>query len=234
MPVYLLNDQPIFPHANDAEPDGLLAVGGDLTIPRLLNAYSTGIFPWFEEDNLFYWFSPDPRLVLYPERLKISPSFLRTLKSKKFEIRIDTVFRQVITECSRVPRGKEDGTWISGNFINAYIAFHETGYAHSFETFYNDKLVGGLYGVSLGSAFFGESMFHTMADASKVAIYFLSDFAKKKHFDFIDCQNESDHLIRLGAELISRTTYLTSLKGALRHPTLKGRWRKEKTVNSEY
>ena len=225
MPVYLLNDDPVFPPADKAEPDGLLAVGGDLSVPRLLNAYSQGIFPWFEIKELFYWYSPDPRLVLSPEKLKISSSLKRTLKSENIEVRVDTAFRRVISSCSKAKRPNEDGTWISGKFIDGYCDLHKSGYAHSFETFYKNELVGGLYGVSLGSAFFGESMFHTMADASKVAFFYLTEFAKKNQFSFIDCQMETDHLIRMGAEPVFRVDYLKMLYVAMKQPTVKGKWR---------
>jgi leucyl/phenylalanyl-tRNA---protein transferase len=227
MPVYLLNDQPVFPPASEAEPDGLIAVGGDLSVSRLINAYTDGIFPWFEEEGTIYWFSPDPRLVLYPGNLKISPSLNRTIKSKKFEIRVDTSFRKVISSCSKAKRLHEDSTWISRKFINGYVALHQAGYAHSIEAFYEGELAGGLYGVSLGSAFFGESMFHTVTDASKVAFCHLVNLCKSFNFKFIDCQVKTDHMIRLGAESVSRTEYLLLLKEALRVASRKGKWRME-------
>ena len=216
MPVYLLNETPLFPPATEAEPDGLLAVGGDLSIDRLLAAYCSGIFPWFESEGLFYWFSPDPRLVMFPGDFKVSSSFSRLLTSNKFEIRKDTAFREVMKACSKVPRAGQDESWITGKFINGYCALHKAGFAHSFETYFQNELVGGLYGVSLGKAFFGESMFHTMPDASKFAFYKLNEFAKKNDFLIIDCQVETDHLKRLGAVAISRNNYLELLKEALK------------------
>ena len=224
MPVYLLNDEPVFPSASEAEPDGLIAVGGDLSVSRLINAYVNGIFPWFEEEGSIFWFSPDPRLVLFPEKLIISDSLSRTIKSRKFEIRVDTVFRQVITACAKAPRPDQDGTWISSKFINAYVALYKAGFAHSIEAFFNGKLAGGLYGVSLGSGFFGESMFQVEKDASKVALFYLSELAISMNLNFIDCQVESPHLMRLGAELVSRAEYLDLLKTVLKKPTVSGRW----------
>lgn len=225
MPVYLLNDQPIFPPVTEAEPDGLVAVGGDLSIERLLVAYSSGIFPWFEYEELPYWFSPDPRMVLIPGQFKISNSLHRTIKGHKFEVRIDTSFRRVITKCSQVERKGEDGSWITRSFINAYSVLHKEGFAHSFETYYKGELVGGLYGVSLGSAFFGESMFYTMPDASKVAFAHLVDFTQKHGFLMIDCQQETEHLKRMGACAMERTRFLHILNLALQSKTLIGKWR---------
>ena len=223
-PVYLLPEEPFFPHASDAEPDGLIAIGGDLSPERLINAYAQGIFPWFCEDEEIYWFSPDPRMVFFPGKFRISGSLERTLRSNRFETRFDTCFRDVIEACAKVPRVDQEGTWITSDFIEAYCTLHEAGLAHSVESFLDGKLAGGLYGISLGSAFFGESMFFHIRDASKVAFYHLSEQAKAWNFAFIDCQVETSHLLKLGAELIPREEYLEKLKTALTSPTRKGRW----------
>ncbi|MDP4281046.1 MAG: leucyl/phenylalanyl-tRNA--protein transferase [Bacteroidota bacterium] len=228
MPVYLLNEQPVFPPATEAEPDGLLAIGGDLSVERLISAYSGGIFPWFEEENAFFWFSPDPRLVLFPGKIKISRSLERIIKSGKFEVRMDTAFREVITNCSKVTRPDGDDSWINKKFIEGYTALHQAGFAHSIEAYYNGKLSGGLYGVSLGKAFFGESMFHKVTDASKVAFSYLSGkIFDEWNFDFIDCQVETSHLISMGAENISRKKYLELLAKTLKKRTRKGPWKSE-------
>ncbi len=222
--VYLLPDEPFFPPADEAEPDGLIAIGGDLSPRRLINAYASGIFPWFQAEGEVYWFSPDPRLVILPQNFRLTESLARTLASHRFEVRMDTSFRQVIEECSTAPRPGQEDTWISNDFIEAYCMLHDAGYAHSIETFADDKLVGGLYGVSLGSAFFGESMFFRSRDASKVALFHLAELVQSWDFAFIDCQVESPHLISLGAETMARESYLKLLKTALSFPTKKGKW----------
>ena len=227
MPVYqLLKEHNIFPYPEEAIEEGLLAVGGDLSIERLLLAYSQGIFPWYSKDEPILWWSPDPRFVLMPKDFKASKSLSKTINSKKFEIRIDTSFKDVIKKCADVKRTHEKGTWITDEMRKAYIALYKEGYAHSFETYYKDELVGGLYGVSLGKAFFGESMFHTMTDASKVAMYNLVEFAKKNKFKFIDSQVHTEHLESLGGKEIARKQYLKMLALAVKFPTLRGKWMK--------
>lgn len=224
MSVYLLPEEPHFPPATESEPDGLIAIGGDLSAIRLVNAYALGIFPWFQEEDEIYWFSPDPRLVMLPEHFKKSASLTRVINNRRFEIRFDTCFKEVIEACSAVPRPGQDGTWITPNFIEAYCNLHEAGLAHSVEVFQDSSLVGGLYGVSLGAAFFGESMFSKARDASKVALYYLSQQLKEWNFLFIDCQVESPHLLTLGADLISREEYLKKLETAMTFPSRRGRW----------
>ncbi|MCK9219842.1 MAG: leucyl/phenylalanyl-tRNA--protein transferase [Bacteroidales bacterium] len=224
MTVYLLPEEPVFPPVDEAEPDGLVAIGGDLSAERLLQAYSHGIFPWFKEEEDVYWYSPDPRLVLFPENFKCSRSLERTIKSGQFKVKFDTVFEQVIRKCAQVERPEQEGTWISDEFIEGYLAIHHHGIAHSVETFYQDKLVGGLYGVSLGAAFFGESMFFTISNASKVAFYYLIKFCRQNKFQFVDCQVETNHLMNLGAKLTPRKEYLNLLELALAYPTKKGTW----------
>jgi leucyl/phenylalanyl-tRNA---protein transferase len=206
--VYLLNKSHHFPPASDAEQDGLIAIGGDFSAQRLLNAYVSGIFPWFEHEKDIYWFSPDPRLVLFPEKLKIPASLARTIKQGKFEVRFDHNFKAVMEQCAMVPRKHDEGTWISERFIKGYTRLHKMGFAHSAEAYSQGKLAGGLYGVAIGSAFFGESMFYLEPDASKVAFVTLVQMLKEQGFTLIDCQVETEHLRRFGAELIPRKTYL--------------------------
>lgn len=225
MAVYLLGHEPVFPPASEAEPDGLLAIGGDFSPERLLAAYSQGIFPWFEEDEDIYWFSPDPRMVLFPEKLKVSPSLARTIRQKRFEVMFDRDFPEVMKQCAKVQRREEPGTWISDRFIKGYSQLHSMGFAHSAEAYLDGILAGGLYGVSIGKAFFGESMFYLEPDASKVAFVALVERLKKQDVQFIDCQVDTEHLRRFGAELIPREKYLTMLKEALDEP-VKGSSRK--------
>ncbi len=224
MSVYLLPSEPLFPPAGEAEDDGLLAIGGDFSVDRLLNAYASGIFPWFIHNSDIYWFSPDPRLILYPGKLKISRSLDRIVRSGKFEIRFDHDFEAVIRNCARMKRSHEPDTWISEEFIQGYTKLHQKGFAHSVESYFRGELVGGLYGVSLGKAFFGESMFFSMPDASKVALVHLTECLMKWDFSFIDCQVDTEHFRRLGAELIDREEYLRMLIRVLKHPTRKGCW----------
>lgn len=224
MPVYQLIKEIIFPLPEYAETNGLLAIGGDLCSERLLLAYSNGIFPWYSKDEPILWWSPDPRLVLLPENFKVSKSLRLLIKKNLFTVKFDTNFFEVIKKCADVVRTGQDDTWITNEMIDAYTNLHNLGFAHSVETYYNDKLVGGLYGISLGKAFFGESMFHTMTDASKVALFFLVEKLKKWNFDFIDAQMKTSHLISLGAKEISRKEYLELLKNSLKSKTKKGKW----------
>jgi len=217
MPVFQLSDEILFPDPSLAEPDGLLAVGGDLGPERLLTAYANGIFPWYSEHEPILWWSPDPRLVLFPQKLIVSRSLQQKIKKNVFSVRMDSNFEQVISACAETERRHEDGTWITDEMKIAYIELHRKGFAHSVETYFNGKLVGGLYGVSLGKAFFGESMFHTMTDASKVALYHLVEKAKEFGFIFIDSQVETTHMVSMGAELISRKKYLKLLNEAMTH-----------------
>ncbi len=224
MPVYALNKEIIFPDPNLADEQGLLAIGGDLIPERLVLAYANGIFPWYSDGDPILWWSPDPRMVLYPADFKMSKSFRQTLKNSNFEVRFDTDFKNVIDKCAKVPRYGEDGTWITDEMKQAYYSLHKSGLAHSVETYRNNKLVGGLYGISLGRAFFGESMFHIERDASKVALYYLVERVKEWKFRFIDAQIETDHLKSLGAISISRVDYLNFLKEVINWPTKRGKW----------
>ncbi len=224
MPVFQLDNELVFPHPALAGPDGLLAVGGDLTTGRLLLAYANGIFPWFEEGEPILWWSLDPRLVLFPEKLKISKSLKQTIRNKKFTVTFDAHFEEVIEACSKVERPGQEGTWIGGEMKRAYIRLHKEGYAHSVEVFKDGQLSGGLYGISLGRAFFGESMFHIERDASKVALFHLTERLIKWDFMLIDAQQDTPHLRRMGAETIPRQQFLEILKQSLQYPTVKGNW----------
>lgn len=224
MPVDYLTDELVFPDPADAEPSGLLAFGGDLSVERLLLAYGSGIFPWYSEGRPILWFSPDPRCVLYFDDYAPSRSFIKVVKSGRFQVKFDTNFDLVIKQCSKVVRKGQFGTWITSDMIYAYNQLHEEGYAHSVETYLDNKMVGGLYGVSLGSVFCGESMFHTVPNASKVAFYSLVQKCKKWNFDFIDSQVPTDHMMALGAVNICRERFLSELKKSLKNTTQRGKW----------
>ncbi len=224
MPVFSLPDKLIFPPSHLAEDDGLLAVGGDLSESRLLLAYSMGIFPWYSDDSPILWWSPDPRLVLLPEELKISRSLRQTMKKGGFNVTVDTAFDSVIRNCAAVQRGNDGGTWITDEMIEAYIRLHHSGYAHSVESWYEGELAGGLYGIALGSAFFGESMFARKSNASKVAFVTLVQQLLKWKFTLIDCQITTAHLMSLGAHEIPRSEFMKMLGSALTVPTRKGKW----------
>jgi leucyl/phenylalanyl-tRNA--protein transferase len=224
MTVYLLPEEPIFPPVDHAEPDGLLAIGGDFSANRLLKAYASGIFPWFNEKEDIFWYSPDPRMVMFPGQFKPSQSLQRLIQSKRFTVRFDSAFAEVIKGCAEAPRAGQDGTWISQDFIEAYTGLYNLGFAHSVEVYYNNQLAGGLYGISLGAAFFGESMFYRTSNASKIAFHALVDHCLKNQFHFIDCQTETSHLLKLGATLLGRREYLTLLRKALKKDTITGKW----------
>lgn len=212
MPVYRLRDDLVFPPPELAEVNGLLAVGGDLSPARLLLAYSMGIFPWFNDDDPLLWWSPDPRCVMFPEELHVSRSLTKLLRQQRFLVTIDQAFGEVITACSQVKRKQGEGTWITLEMLEAYQRLHRLGYAHSIETWCDGQLVGGIYGVSLGRCFFGESMFHRASNASKVAFVTLVHTLQQQKFLMVDCQMPSGHLHSLGARDISRQQFLTSLR----------------------
>ncbi len=224
MPVFVLNENLLFPDANLADDHGLLAVGGDLSIQRLLLAYSNGIFPWYSEDDPIMWWSPDPRMVLFPDNFKVSKSMRQTIRNKKYKVLFDTNFKQVIENCAKSSREDQGGTWITKEMQEAYLDLYRAGYAHSVESYLDGKLVGGLFGISLGKAFFGESMFFKQRDASKVALYYLVEKIKEWDFHFIDAQTETEHLKSLGAVNIPRSKFLQLLKIALKSYTIKGKW----------
>ena len=225
MAIYQLPQEPLFPHPNEAVDDGLLAIGGDLSPKRLITAYTSGIFPWYGDDDPILWWSPDPRLILFPNKFKVSKSLRNTIKKKIFDIRIDFAFEEVIDSCKKTSRKNQTGTWITDEMKSAYIKMHKIGLAHSVEAWINNKLVGGLYGLAIGNSFFGESMFHKYTDASKVAFYYLSQLALKWNYSFIDCQVSSPHLISLGAEEISRNDFLELLSESNSYETKQERWK---------
>jgi len=200
-----------FPELNLAlkEPNGLIGIGGDLSSDRLLHAYSEGIFPWYGKDEPILWYSPDPRMVITPEAFHLSKSLRKTINSSKFDVSVNTVFSEVMTNCQKVSRAGQSGTWISEDMIKAYSILHGSGYAHSYEVFLDNKLVGGLYGVALGRVFFGESMFSLVSNASKVAFAYLLQYS---NYMLIDCQVENKHLESLGAFKMPRDLFVQQLK----------------------
>jgi len=212
MPVYRLVEQLVFPPPELAEPNGLLAVGGDLSPQRLLLGYSMGIFPWFNDEDPLLWWSPDPRCVLFPKDLHISGSLAKRLRQQRYRVTFNRAFGEVIAACGQLRREQSEGTWITLEMLEAYQRLHRLGFAHSVETWLEGRLVGGLYGVSLGRFFFGESMFHRASDASKVAFATLVRSLERHGFVLIDCQLPSSHLQSLGAVSLSRGEFLKHLK----------------------
>ncbi|MDY6905263.1 MAG: leucyl/phenylalanyl-tRNA--protein transferase [Thermodesulfobacteriota bacterium] len=226
MTLFFLDENNVsFPSPKIAEPDGLLALGGDLSVERLLVAYMAGIFPWYAKGDPILWWSPDPRLILIPDNVHVPRRLRRTLNQGIFAFTMDTAFNDVITSCARVRNDSREGTWIVAEMIDAYNQLHEAGYAHSVEAWQADRLVGGLYGLSLGSCFFGESMFTTVSNASKAAFVALAEFLAGNGFAMIDCQVTTSHLQRFGAEEIPRDEFLDMLEACVAEPTWKGRWR---------
>lgn len=220
-----------FPPVEFASPEGLLAMGGDLRVERLLEAYRHGIFPWYNEDQPILWWSPDPRAVLFPDHLKVSRSLRKTIRRGAFEVTLDTCFRDVMQACAEPreqhPRG---GTWITPEMTDAYVRLHELGYAHAVETWQEGELVGGLYGVAVGGVFFGESMFSRRSDASKVALVWLVRQLQTWGFQMIDCQLPTAHLASLGVEELRRSDFLNHLGAALQCPARPGPWRFDSTL----
>jgi leucyl/phenylalanyl-tRNA--protein transferase len=210
--MYLLNKDLYFPPVETAGEDGLLAFGGDLSTERLLLAYRSGIFPWYNEDEPICWWSPDPRFVLYPHELKISSSMKTVLQNGKFRFTINRAFTQVVQNCKTVTRKGQDGTWISPVMQQAYTTLHEQGYAHSAEAWLDGKLAGGLYGIRLGKLFFGESMFSSESNASKFAFIKYVQQLQKENVQLIDCQLHTNHLESLGSRMISRHLFIQTLK----------------------
>jgi leucyl/phenylalanyl-tRNA--protein transferase len=231
LPVYRLSDDLVFPPAERADRSGLLAVGGDARPERLILAYSLGIFPWPHRGYPLLWFSPDPRFVITLDDVHVHRSLKKAIKRAPFEVRFDTAFTRVMEGCSSVPRPGQDGTWITQELIDGYTHLHALGYAHSIEAWDGDELVGGLYGVSLGRAFFGESMFARADDSSKIAFATLLAHLRTWGFAFVDCQVHTDHLSRFGAVEIPRRAYLALLRDALTAQPRRGTW--EVTLNPE-
>jgi leucyl/phenylalanyl-tRNA--protein transferase len=227
MPVYLLTDELVFPPPERASREGVVAIGGDARPERLLLAYAQGIFPWPAEGMPLLWFSPDPRFVLIPRDAHVGRTLRKRVRRGDFEVRFDTSFRAVIEACAEAPRPGQDGTWITDSLVAGYCALHERGFAHSIEAWRGGRLVGGLYGVSLGRAFFGESMFAREDDASKVAFAVLLAHLVHWDFHFVDCQVHTEHLERFGAVDWPRTRFLRLLRHALTFETRVGPWTTE-------
>ena len=224
MPVFELTNELVFPHPSQAEDNGLLAIGGDLSTDRLLLAYANGIFPWFSEGEPILWWSLNPRLVLFPDKLRISKSLKQTIRNKKFTVSFDENFEEVIRQCAGVKRIGQKDTWICKDMIEAYIKLHHEGFAHSVEIKFDGQLVGGLYGISLGRVFYGESMFFKMPDASKVALYYLVERLKSWDFMVIDAQQDTPHMRSLGAETIPLDAFHEILIKSSKYHTISGNW----------
>ncbi|WP_020537413.1 leucyl/phenylalanyl-tRNA--protein transferase [Lewinella cohaerens] len=226
MPVYWLpEDELRFPHPNESSPDGLLAVGGDLSPERLLLAYSWGIFPWYSADDPILWWSPDPRFVLFPNDLKVSKSMRPYFNQQKYRVTYDTSFSEVIKACSAIPRDGQVSTWITPEMIQAYELLHKLGYAHSVEVWQDDMLVGGLYGIAMGKVFFGESMFAKATNASKFGFITLVRDLKGKGYQLVDCQQETRHLASMGAQRMKRSEFLERLEKNRTLPLSAGNWK---------
>lgn len=213
MPVYQLNQELKFPHPSLAEEDGVLAVGGDLSVNRLLLAYTNGIFPWYNDDQPIIWYAPNPRFILFPEKVKVSKSMRKFMANTNLKVTQNEAFEEVIRNCKQVNRPGQDGTWIHEDIINAYLQLNSIGFGHSVEVWDKDKLVGGLYGVQLGDTFFGESMFHLVPNASKMAFIHL---CKKNSFHIIDCQMRTNHLESLGGEYIALEEFLEIVRSGIK------------------
>jgi len=224
MPLFRLSKRLDFPPAWLSRSDGLLCIGGDLSSKRLLLAYENGIFPWFSKGEPILWWSPDPRLVLFPKDINISKSLNKKIRQNRFTVTMDNAFEQTIVSCARPRKNNDDGTWLVDEMIASYIELHNMGYAHSIETWRDDKLVGGLYGVCLGGSFFGESMFSSENDTSKIALVAIANHLKKYDFDLIDCQVTTNHLLNMGATEISRNSFLDIINQSVKRKNIKNIW----------
>ncbi len=228
MPYWRLSDDPtLWPNPAEAMPDGIVAIGGDLVPERLVQAYARGIFPWYSDGQPILWHCPDPRFVLLPSKLHVSKSLRRSINKGTYRIELDVAFPEIIAACAKQRRPGQRGTWITRDMKSAYVQLFELGLAHSAAAFLGDALVGGLYGVSLGRTFFGESMFANAPDASKTAFVALVEQLQRWDFDLIDCQQETEHLERFGAESWPREKFLAVLSESIDRPTRQGRWRLE-------
>jgi leucyl/phenylalanyl-tRNA---protein transferase len=223
MPIFRLGDEIIFPPVNLTSGNGILAIGGDLSPDRLIAAYRQGIFPWYSEGDPIIWWSPDPRFILFLEELRVSRSMMKVLRQGTFRITYDQNFREVVLSCQKLRR-KQKGTWITDEMLEAYCTLHELGSAHSAEAWHEGKLVGGIYGVSLGRCFFGESMFSLMNNASKAALIDLVYKLRELKFKFLDCQVYTAHMESMGARFIPREEFIDLLKSGLQHDTLGDNW----------
>lgn len=224
MPVFQLADALIFPPPELARDDGLLAVGGNLSVPRLLLAYQNGIFPWYSPGEPILWWAPDPRLVLFPAEFRLSTRTQRMIRQGRFTVTFDTAFSEVIGNCARLRTEQGEGTWIDTAMESAYNELHRLGHAHSVECWQHGELAGGLYGVALGGIFFGESMFSLVSNASKIAMATLVEQLTAWNFDLIDCQVATPHLKSLGARDIPGADFRERLAAALTKPSRQGRW----------
>ena len=229
MPVFQLSEQIIFPHPDLAEPDGLLAVGGDLSVRRLITAYRHGIFPWYSDRDPILWWFTSPRLVLFPEELKVSKRLQRYYRNSGITMSIDRCFDEVIEQCRNTRKKRHEDTWITDEMLNAYRQLHRHGYAHSVECWQQDVLVGGLYGIALGRVFFGESMFSIVANSSKLALIYLVKFLISHGFQLIDCQMTTDLLVSMGAREISGSRFQGLLKKYIHPNSDDGVWPHEKS-----
>ncbi|NJL12099.1 MAG: leucyl/phenylalanyl-tRNA--protein transferase [Microscillaceae bacterium] len=221
---HFLDTSLYFPPLEQADEEGILALGGDLSLPRLLLAYRSGIFPWYSPGEPIIWWAPDPRFVLYPHQLRVSKSMRPYLNGKHYQVSLDQDFAAVISACRHTPRPGQSGTWITDEMQKAYIALHEAGYAHSVEVWQETVLVGGLYGVSMGGCFFGESMFSRASNASKTGFIKLVQLLSHKGFTLIDCQVYTQHLESLGGQNVARERFMEDLSQALAQATWQGRW----------
>ncbi len=221
MAISQLGKEIVFPPVHLADENGLLVIGGDLSIERLLLAYKSGIFPWYEDGQPILWWSPDPRFVLYPKSLKISRSLQQLINKKQFEITYDTAFQEVIEHCKKIERPQQKGTWITDEMVEGYVQLHQQGYAHSVEVWDDDELVGGIYGVSLGKCFFGESMFSKKNNSSKVGFALFVQKLEAMDFRLIDCQVYTDHLAGFGAEMIPRERFIGEVENGMSDEKLK-------------
>jgi len=224
VPIYALPDEHIFPDPDLADTTGLIAVGGDLHPRRVLRGYAAGIFPWYSEGQPILWHSPDPRFVLELPELRVGRTLRQAMNKRPYELKLDSAFGDVIAGCADSPRPGQDGTWITNDMEQTYNDLHDLGFAHSVEAWDGDELVGGLYGVSLGSIFFGESMFARASDASKIALVALVAQLRRWNFELLDSQVHTDHLARFGTREIPRREYLRRLRSCLRVPTREGAW----------
>ncbi len=232
MPIFQLDEQIVFPPPELAEPNGLLAVGGDLTPERLIAAYRRGIFPWFSENDPILWWFTSPRLILYPDELRIPKRLNREIKKGSFSITFDCAFSQVIQACADVHRLNDEQTWITDEMINSYIKLHKRGYAHSVECWQNDKLAGGLYGVALDRIFFGESMFTKITNSSKICFVTLIQRLQRHNFRLIDCQMTTGHLLQFGAREISGHTFQQELENSINNLSTDGAWYNDISLNN--
>lgn len=225
MPIFWLTDELLFPDPHLTGEEGILAVGGDLSIERLLMAYKIGLFPWFNPEDPILWWCPNPRYIVKPNEIKTSKSMRPYFNQKKYRVTLDTVFREVILACQKIPRkGQTGDTWLTDDMMNAYIRLHELGICHSVEVWKEEELVGGLYGISLGKCFFGESMFSRANNASKFGFITIAKELEKRNFWLIDCQQPTDHLISMGAKGIPRDEFLDLMVKNTEETTLIGLW----------